>query len=87
MPDADGKRLRELGLCKGASIELLHRAGILGWLAQRVGLTHWPQRGAHSCRVGRMTIAMRATHAEAIHVRTGPTPKRVPASNGPDAEA
>jgi ferrous iron transport protein A len=69
MPDADGRRLRELGLCEGASIELLHRAGFTG-------------RGAYACRVGRMTIAMRADHAAAIAVRTGPAP-----ANGPDAEA
>ncbi len=55
----DGERLRELGLCEGASIELLHRGGLMG-------------RGALACRVGRMTIAMRAAHAAAILVRTGP---------------
>ncbi|MBO9580925.1 MAG: ferrous iron transport protein A [Sphingobium sp.] len=69
MTDADGSRLRELGLCEGASIELLHRAGFTG-------------RGAYACRVGRMTVAMRASHAAAIAVRTGPAPR-----NGPDAEA
>lgn len=69
IPDADGSRLRELGLCEGASIELLHRAGFTG-------------RGAYACRVGRMTVAMRASHAAAIAVRTGPAPK-----SGPDAEA
>lgn len=61
MSDADGRRLRELGLCEGASIELLHRAGFTG-------------RGAHACRVGRMIVAMRATHAAAITVNTGPAP-------------
>ena len=61
MSDADGKRLRELGLCEGASIELLHRAG-------------FTRRGAHACRVGRMIVAMRATHAAAISVRTGVDP-------------
>jgi ferrous iron transport protein A len=69
MPVADGKRLRELGLREGASIELLHRAGLTG-------------RGAYACRIGRMTIAMRAAHADAISVRTGPAPK-----SGPDSEA
>ena len=59
MSDMDGRRLRELGLCEGASIELLHRAGLTG-------------RGAHACRVGRMIVAMRAAHAAAITVRTGP---------------
>jgi ferrous iron transport protein A len=60
MSASDGRRLRELGLCEGASIELLHRAGFTG-------------RGAYACRVGRMTIAMRAAHADAIAVRTGPS--------------
>jgi len=58
IPESDGKRLRELGLCEGASIELLHRAGFTG-------------RGAHACRVGRMIVAMRAAHADAIDVRMG----------------
>jgi ferrous iron transport protein A len=57
MSDTDGKRLRELGLCEGASIELLHRGGLTG-------------RGAHACRVGRMIVAMRAAHAAAITVRS-----------------
>jgi ferrous iron transport protein A len=69
MGESDGKRLRELGLCEGASIELLHRAGFTG-------------RGAYACRVGRMTVAMRASHAAAIVVRTGPAP-----ANGADSEA
>ena len=64
MSASDGARLRELGLCEGASIELLHRAG-------------WTGRGAHACRVGRMTIAMRAVHAAAITVRTGDAPGEV----------
>jgi ferrous iron transport protein A len=67
MPDADGRRLRELGLCEGVSIELLHRSLF---------------RKAHACRIGRMIVAMRADHAAAIAVRTGPAPK-----SGPDAEA
>ena len=58
IPDSDGKRLRELGLHEGASIELLHRAGFTG-------------KGAHACRIGRMIVVMRATHAAAIDVRTG----------------
>lgn len=57
MTESDGARLRELGLNEGASIELLHRAG-------------WTRRGAHACRVGRMLVAMRASHAAAIIVRT-----------------
>jgi len=67
MPDADGRRLRELGLCEGASIELLHRSLF---------------RKAHACRIGRMIVAMRADHAAAIGVRTGPAP-----NSGPDTEA
>ncbi|MCW2348912.1 ferrous iron transport protein A [Sphingobium sp. B1D7B] len=55
--EMDGRRLRELGLHEGASVELLHRAGFTG-------------RGAHACRIGRMIVAMRAAHADAIHVRT-----------------
>ena len=54
MSDSDGKRLRELGLCEGASIELLHRSLF---------------KKAHACRVGRMIVAMRAAHAAAITVR------------------
>lgn len=56
---AEGQRLREFGLCEGASVEALHRGGLLG-------------HGPIACRVGRMTIAMRRTHAAAIVVRTGP---------------
>lgn len=55
----EGQRLREFGICEGASIEALHRGGLLG-------------RGPLACRVGRMTIAMRRNHAAAIHVRSGP---------------
>ncbi len=57
MSPAEGQRLREFGLCEGASVELLHRGGIFGG-------------GAIACRVGRMTIAMRAGHASAIEVAT-----------------
>jgi ferrous iron transport protein A len=56
---AEGQRLREFGLCEGASIEALHRGGLLG-------------HGPLACRIGRMTIAMRRNHAAAIEVRTGP---------------
>lgn len=59
MSPAEGQRLREFGICEGASVELLHRGGLFG-------------RGALACRVGRMTIAMRAGHAAAITVGTGP---------------
>jgi ferrous iron transport protein A len=56
---SEGQRLREFGVCEGASIEALHRAGLMG-------------RGPLACKVGRMTIAMRRNHAEAIDVRSGP---------------
>lgn len=55
---AEGQRLREFGICEGASVEALHRAGFLGG-------------GALACRIGRMTVAMRRNHATAITVRTG----------------
>jgi ferrous iron transport protein A len=57
MSPTEGQRLREFGICEGASVELLHRGGLLGG-------------GAIACRVGRMTIAMRAAHAAAIKVST-----------------
>jgi ferrous iron transport protein A len=56
---AEGQRLREYGLCEGASVEALHHGGIFG-------------HGPLACRIGRMTIAMRRHHAAAIEVRTGP---------------
>ena len=56
---AEGQRLREFGICEGASVEALHHGGLMG-------------RGPIACRVGRMTIAMRRAHAGAIEVRTGP---------------
>lgn len=61
---AEGQRLREFGLCEGASVEALHHGGLLG-------------HGPIACRVGRMTIAMRRAHAAAIVVRTGPEAETV----------
>jgi len=52
----EGRRLRELGLEEGVEIELLHRSGWLG-------------RGPIACRVGRMIVAMRSNHANAVSVR------------------
>lgn len=52
----EGRRLRELGLDEGVEIELLHRGGWLGL-------------GPLACRVGRMIVAMRANHADAVTVR------------------
>ncbi|MET0239313.1 MAG: FeoA family protein [Sphingobium sp.] len=57
MSPSEGQRLREYGICEGASIELMHRGGIFGG-------------GAVACRIGRMTIGMRAKHAAAIEVAT-----------------
>jgi len=56
---SEGQRLREFGLCEGASVEALHHGGLWG-------------RGPIACKVGRMTIAMRRNHAAAVTVRTGP---------------
>lgn len=66
---ADGQRLREFGLCEGASVEALHHGGLLG-------------RGPIACKVGRMTVAMRRAHAAAITVRTGPLDDRARDGNG-----
>lgn len=55
----EAQRLRELGIAEGVEIEALHRGG-------------WTGRGPLACRVGRMTIAMRAAHADAIQVRDRP---------------
>ncbi len=58
---AEAQRLREFGLCEGASVEALHHGGIWG-------------RGPIACRIGRMTIAMRRHHAAAVTVRIGAEP-------------
>ncbi len=58
---SEGQRLREFGLCEGASVEALHHGGIF-------------LKGPIACRIGRMTIAMRRSHAAAVTVRTGPEP-------------
>jgi len=57
LSQGEAQRLREFGIHEGAHIETLHRGGLLG-------------RGALTCRIGRMTVAMRREHAHAIHVRT-----------------
>jgi ferrous iron transport protein A len=54
---SETQRLKEFGVDEGMTIEPLHR-GLFG-------------RGAIACRIGRMTIAMRHQHADAIHVRVG----------------
>lgn len=55
----DAQRLREFGFDEGVSIENMHRGGLF-------------RKGVLACRVGRMTVALRREHADAIHVRTGP---------------
>ena len=50
----DAKRLQELGFDEGVRIEPLHRAPF--------------GRDPLSCRVGRMTVAIRRVHAAAIAV-------------------
>ncbi len=51
---SEARRLREFGLDEGVDIELLHRAMLAG--------------GPLACRIGRMTIALRAHVAGAIRV-------------------
>lgn len=50
----EARRLRELGLDEGVSIEMVQRPGLGG--------------GPVACRIGRMTIAIRRHVARAIHV-------------------
>lgn len=65
---SEAQRLQEFGLCEGARVENLHRSGLLG-------------RGPIACRIGRMTIAMRRNHAEAVSVRPcGTTGGEAPAA-------
>ena len=54
---AEGQRLREFGLCEGVTIEALHHGGLL-------------RKGPIACKVGRMIIAMRRSHAAAVTVRS-----------------
>jgi ferrous iron transport protein A len=50
----EARRLRELGLDEGVSVEMVHRSALGG--------------GPVACRIGRMTIALRRHVARAIHV-------------------
>lgn len=59
LSETEGQRLREFGLCEGASVEALHHGGVI-------------LKGPIACRIGRMTIAMRRVHAAAVTVRLGP---------------
>jgi len=56
LSEAESRRLREFGLDEGVVVEILHRS-MFG-------------RGPLACRIGRMTIAIRAHVARAIHVET-----------------
>jgi ferrous iron transport protein A len=53
IPEADARRLREFGFDDGVEVQPLHR-GML--------------RGPIACRVGRMTVGLRADVAAAISV-------------------
>lgn len=52
---AEAKRLREFGFDEGVAVETLHSGSIFG-------------RDPIACRVGRMTVAIRRAHANAIRV-------------------
>jgi ferrous iron transport protein A len=54
LSEGEIRRLREFGLDEGVEVEILHRS-MFG-------------RGPLACRIGRMTIAIRAHVAHAIHV-------------------
>ena len=49
----EARRLRELGFDEGVSVQTLHRGGLFG-------------RDPIACRIGRMTVAIRRSHAAAI---------------------
>lgn len=69
---AEAQRLREFGICEGGTVELLHRGGL------------W-RTGTVACRIGRMTIAMRVSHAMAITVQAMPSPdEAAPAAPVPE---
>jgi ferrous iron transport protein A len=51
----DGRRLRELGFDEGVAVEPLHGAGLVA-------------RDPLAVRIGRMTVAIRRAHAQAIEV-------------------
>ncbi|WP_242148184.1 MULTISPECIES: FeoA family protein [unclassified Sphingomonas] len=50
----EARRLRELGFDEGVGVEVLHRSMI--------------GKGPIACRIGRMTVALRRTVADAIRV-------------------
>lgn len=51
----EARRLRELGFGEGVAIEVRHHSGLF-------------RTGPIACRVGRMTVALRRSHAAAISV-------------------
>lgn len=53
MPDDEGRRLRALGIDEGARISVAHRGIFFG-------------RDPLAVRIGRMTVAIRRSHARAI---------------------
>jgi ferrous iron transport protein A len=57
LSEGEGRRLRELGFDEGVLVEALH-SGPFG-------------RDPIACRVGRMTVAIRRTHAAAVHLADG----------------
>jgi ferrous iron transport protein A len=55
LSERDGRRLRELGFDEGVAVEPLHGGGFVA-------------RDPIAVRIGRMTVAIRRTHAAAISV-------------------
>ena len=55
LSERDGRRLRELGFDEGVAVEPLHGAGFV-------------TRDPLAVRIGRMTVAIRRAHANAIEV-------------------
>jgi len=51
----EGRRMRELGFEAGEEVEAIHASG-------------WLSRDPIACRIGRMTVAIRKAHANAISV-------------------
>lgn len=68
---AEGRRLRALGLDAGAVLRLAHRGIFVG-------------RDPIALEVGRMTIALRRSHALAVRVEPAPEEAPHPAAERPD---
>ncbi|WP_119084484.1 FeoA family protein [Altererythrobacter sp. B11] len=56
LPPEEGKRLRALGIDEGAQVEVAHRGIFVG-------------RDPLAIEIGRMTVALRRSHARAMTVR------------------